>query len=97
MLGSSFRQMKENWLELRQVELVRQRNLKKITDMQQDLVQTIHRVEQLTHRQEEIDSETAQTKKKLADSQKYQKDLEERDVKLNGEYISLLEKQSSGT
>jgi hypothetical protein len=60
-------------------------------------VQTIKKVEQLAQRQEELETESAQTKRKLADAQKYQKELEEREVTLNAEYISLLEKQKSGT
>ena len=78
-------------------EATRQKHVKKITEMQQELVQTVKKVDQLTQRQEDIDSETTLAKKRIAEQQKYQKEIEERDVRLNGEYIQLLEKKNSGT
>ena len=78
-------------------EVSRQRHLKKMTDMQQDLVKSIKKIENLNSKQEEIDQESSLTKKKITEQQRYQKDLEEREVKLNGELIQLLEKQNNGT
>ena len=57
----------------------------------------IKKVEQLTHRQEELEIEASQAKRKITDSKRYQKELEEREVTLNTEHIGLLEKQKSGT
>lgn len=48
---------------------------------------TIKKVEELTRRQEELEGEAAQTKKRVSDQVKYQKELEEREVKLNSDYI----------
>ena len=78
-------------------EVSRQKHLKKMNDIQQDLVKSIKRIEGLTTKQEELEQESSITKKKIADQQRYQKELEEREVKLNGELISLLEKQNNGT
>ena len=44
-----------------------------------------------------MDGELMASKKKMQEQQRYMKDLEERDVKLNNEYITLLEKQTNGT
>ena len=57
-------------------------------------MQTIKKCEQLGHKSEDLDSEMQQTRRKMQDQQKYMKDLEERGVHLNGEYIQLLEKQT---
>jgi hypothetical protein len=55
--------------------------------MQSELVSTIKKVEELVHRQEELESEAFAAKKRLGEQQRYQKDLEEREVKLNSDYI----------
>lgn len=65
--------------------------------MQAELVSTIKKVEELSHKHEELETEALFAKKRLSEQQKYQKELEEREVKLNSDYIQLLEKQNSGT
>ena len=91
-LSEAFRTMKEHSLTIKASEASRQKHLKKMTDMQQDLVKSIKKIENLNSKQEEIDQESSLTKKKITEQQRYQKDLEEREVKLNGELIQLLEK-----
>lgn len=96
-LHHAFRQMKLHYTHKLQEERVRQRNLKKVNELQQDLVQTIKKIEQVTHKGEEFEADLVTNKKKFQEQQRYMKDLEERDVKLNNEYIQLLDKQNSGT
>ncbi len=70
----------------------RQKHLKKVNEMQNELVSHIKKIDQLTTRQDELETETQITKKKIQEQQKYQKELGEREVTLNGELIQLLEK-----
>lgn len=73
-------------------EKVKQKQIKKFTEVQQELVQTIKKIETIGHKVEDIDLEMTAARKKMQESQKYVIELEERDVHLNNEYISLLEK-----
>jgi hypothetical protein len=59
-------------------------------------VGTIKKLEGYNLRNDELDNEMQSTKKKMQDQQRYIKELDERSVKLNNEYIQLLEKQNSG-
>ncbi len=70
--------------------------MKKVQDLQTELVQTIKHVDGLTAKSSDLDHETAQLKKRIGEQQKYRQELEEREVKLQGEYIQMLEKQGSG-
>ena len=51
------------------------------------MVSTIKKVDELVHRQDELESEGLVAKKRLGEQQRHQKDLEEREVKLNSDYI----------
>lgn len=55
------------------------------------------KIEATSHREGELNQEITQTKKKIGDSQRYIKDLEDREIHLNHEYIQLLEKANFGT
>ena len=78
-------------------EKVKQKNQKKVQELQQEVVHSIKKVESLTSKVDELDQEIMTTKKKISDHQKYMKELEDREIHLNNEYIQLLEKQNSGT
>lgn len=78
-------------------EGVKKKSQKKINEIQQELVQTMKKIENINIKEGEINQEMTQTKRKINDSAKYIKELEERDINLNNEYISLLERSNSGT
>ena len=81
----------------REEEIIKKKSQKKINEIQQELVQTMKKIENINIKEGELNSEITQAKRKINDSSKYIKDLEERDIHLNNEYISLLEKSNSGT
>lgn len=54
-LSEAFRTLKEHSMTIKASEVFRQRHLKKMTDMQQDLVKSIKKIENLNSKQEEID------------------------------------------
>ena len=54
-LSEAFRTLKEHSMTIKASEVSRQRHLKKMTDMQQDLVKSIKKIENLNSKQEEID------------------------------------------
>jgi len=66
-VGEAFRRLKEHFMTIKASEASRQKHLKKMNDMQQDLVKSIKRIEGLTTKQEELDQESSITKKKIAD------------------------------
>ena len=55
------------------------------------------RIESISLKEGELNTEITQTKKKINDNQRYIKELEDRSIHLNNEYITLLEKSNSGT
>jgi hypothetical protein len=54
-LSEAFRSLKEHSLTIKASEVTRQKHLKKMTDMQQDLVKSIKKIENLNTKQEELD------------------------------------------
>jgi hypothetical protein len=54
-LSEAFRTLKEHSLTIKASEVSRQKHLKKMTDMQQDLVKSIKKIENLNSKQEEIE------------------------------------------
>ena len=54
-LSEAFRCLKEHSMTIKGSEVSRQKHLKKMTDMQQDLVKSIKKIENLNSKQEEID------------------------------------------
>lgn len=75
------------YIQKAQIEIVNQRNLKKTNELQQELVTVIKKLETFSGKDNEIETEISNTKKKVVEQQKYMKDLDERSVKLNSEYI----------
>ena len=52
----------------------------------------IKKAEAINNKSEEVDNDILTTKKKMNKQNKYLKDLGERELHLNNEYINLLEK-----
>ena len=65
--------------------------------MKQDIDQKTKKMEQMVTKSGEIEVESASTQKKIDEMTSYKKELEDREVKLNGEYKLLMEKRNSGT
>jgi hypothetical protein len=71
---------------------VKQVAQKRVNELQQELIQTIKKQEHINHMLEDKDQEINVTAKKSNEQIKYLKELEEREVHMNNEYIQLLEK-----
>ncbi len=54
-ISEAFRCLKEHSMTIKASEVSRQKHLKKMTDMQQDLVKSIKKIENLNSKQEELD------------------------------------------
>eukprot|EP00347_Sterkiella_histriomuscorum_P017905 403347531 len=94
---AAFREMKLRYEAYKQEEVIKQKNRKKVQELQQELVLTIKKLESVNGKQIEIESEFENTKRKISDQQRYMKELEDRGIHLNNEYIQLLERQNSGS
>lgn len=90
-LSEVFKKIKMNYLIQAEIDKVKQKSLKKVNEIQSELVGVIKKYDLTIARDSELESEMQSTKKKLQDSQRYIKELEERSVQLNNEYIHLLE------
>jgi hypothetical protein len=60
----------------REEEAIRKRSQKKMNELQQEVVQTMKRLEGINLKEGELNTEITQCKRKINDSQKYIKDLE---------------------
>ena len=75
-------------------EKVKTMNQRKINELQQELVTAMKRLEQIIVQDDESANEIKRMKLEISNQTKYLKQLEERSIHLNNEYIQLLEKQS---
>ena len=70
-----------------EVERLKTVSSKAKTEAQSELVQTAKRGDTLVEKNEELDMDIKSTKKRINDNNKYKKELEEREIELNNNYI----------
>lgn len=68
MIAKGFRQWHVANVTAKQEEIIKKRSQKKINEMQQELVQTMKRLEHISIKEGELNSDITQTKKKLIDN-----------------------------
>lgn len=71
LLSRGFRQWRERALAFTLTEQARQKHIKNVTDLQQEIVHNIKQADGLQSRASEIENETQQAKKRIGEQQRY--------------------------
>jgi hypothetical protein len=95
-VSEGFKRLKLHHMSEEQAEIVKQKSLKKVNEIQSELVCVIKKYDLAVARENELESEMQSTRKNVSDQHRYIKELETRSVQLNSEYIQALEQQNSG-